>query len=105
MNQKGQRKTMPRKKRETHLWFTQGDDVIEVESVDAKLNALIRKLAANVPGSVCVYSNENDCLRCSVRRSNLTFRTIRPPSSESKQAQSENGKKYSGNLRHKSERT
>ena len=89
---------MPRKKRETHLWFAQGDDLIEVESYDAKLNALIRKLAADVPDAVNVYSNEDGCLRCSVRRRNLTFRTIRPPSSESKQAQSANGKKHAGNL-------
>ena len=90
---------MPRKKRETHLWFAQGDDLIEVESYDAKLNALIGKLAADVPDAVCVYSDEDGCLRCSVRRRNLTFRTIRPPSAESKQAQSENGKKHAGNLR------
>ena len=96
---------MPRKKRETHLWFSQGDDVIEVESYDAKLNGLIRKLAGDVPDAVCVYSDEDGCLRCSVHRRNLTFRTIRPPSAESKQAQSENGKKHAGNLRHKSERT
>ena len=96
---------MPRKKCETHLWFAQGDDVIEVESVDAKLNALIKKLAADVPDIVNVYSDEDECLRCSVRRCCLTFRTIRPPSAESKQAQSENGKKHAGNLRHKSERT
>ena len=90
---------MPRKKRETHLWFAQGDDVIEVESYDAKLNALIRKLAADVADVVNVYSDEDGCLRCSVRRRNLTFRTIRPPSAESKQAQSENGKRHSYNLR------
>ena len=90
---------MSRKKRETHLWFTQGDDVIEVESFDVKLNGLIRKLACDVPDAVCVYSDEDGCLRCSVRRRNLTFRTIRPPSAGSKQAQSENGKKHAGNLR------
>ena len=83
---------MPRKKRETHLWFAHGDDLIEVESYHAKLNALIRKLAADVPDAVCVYSDDDGCLRCSVRRCNLTFRTIRPPSAESKQAQSANGK-------------
>ena len=96
---------MPRKKRETHLWFSQGDDMIEVESYDAKLNALIGKLAADAPNAVCIYNDEDGCLRCSVRRRNLTFRTIRPPSAKSKQAQSENGKKHAGNLRHKSERT
>ena len=96
---------MPRKKRETHLWFTQGDDVIEVESYDAKLNALIGKLAGDVPDAVNVYSDEDGCLRCSVRRRNLTFRTIRPPSAESKQAQSENGKKHAGNLRRRNKGT
>lgn len=90
---------MPRVKRETHLWFTQGDDAIEVESFDTKLNALIGKLASDVPDAVNVYSNENGCLRCSVRRCNLTFRTIRPPSAENKQAQSENGKRHADNLR------
>ena len=90
---------MPRKKRETHLWFTQGDDVIEVESFDTKLNAALVKLCSAVPDAVDVYSSENGCLRCSVRRRNLTFRTIRPPSAESKQAQSENGKRHADNLR------
>lgn len=90
---------MPRKKRETHLWFTQGDDVIEVESFDTKLNAALVKLCSAVPDAVDVYSSENGCLRCSVRRRNLRFRTIRPPSAESKQAQSENGKRHADNLR------
>lgn len=94
---------MPRKKRETHLWFEQGDDGIEVESCDMKLNALIEKLAADVPDAVCVYNNEDGCLRCSVRRRNLTFRTIRPPSEKSKRAQSVNGRKHAGNLRHRTE--
>lgn len=92
---------MPRKKRETHLWFAQGDELIEVESYDAKLNALIGKLADDVPDAVCFYSDDDGCLRCSVRRCNLTFRTIRPPSAENKQAQSANGKKHAGNLRRK----
>ena len=92
---------MPRKKRETHLWFTQGDDVIEVESFDAKLNGLIGKLSADVPDAVCVYSDEDGCLRCSVRHCNLTFRTIRPLSAESKKAQSENGKRRAMNLKHR----
>ncbi len=90
---------MPRKKRETHLWFAQGDDLIEVESYDAKLNALIGKLADDVPDAVCVYSDEEGCLRCSVRRRNLTFRTIRPPSDAGKKAQSENGKRHTDNLK------
>ena len=96
---------MPRKKRETHLWFAQGDDLIEVESYDAKLNALIGKLAVDVPDAVNVYSNEDGCLRCSVRSRNLTFRTIRPPSAESKQAQSENGKRHADNLKRGSKET
>lgn len=91
---------MPRKKRETHLWFVQGDDSIEVESFDSKLNALIGKLAGDVPDAVCVYTDEDGCLRCSVRRRNLTFRTIRPSSPETKQAQSENGKRHAHNLKH-----
>ena len=90
---------MSRTKRETHLWFEQGGDLIEVESYDKKLNALIGKLAADAPDAVCVYSDEDGCLRCSVRRCNLTFRTIRPPSAKSKQAQSENGKRHADNLK------
>ncbi len=96
---------MPRKKRETHLWFAQGDDLIEVESYDAKLNDLIGKLAGDVPDAVCVYSDEDECLRCSVRRRNLTFRTIRPPSAKSKQTQSENGKRHADNLQRGSKET
>jgi hypothetical protein len=92
-------KIMPRKKRETHLWFTQGDEWIEVESYDKKLNSMIEKLAADIADAVSVYSYEDGSLRCSVRRRNLTFRTIRPPSDAGKKAQTENGKRHADNLR------
>ncbi|MBQ7669745.1 MAG: hypothetical protein IJS45_03375 [Clostridia bacterium] len=92
---------MPRKKHETHLWFGQGDDVIEVESFDAKLNVLIGKLASDVPDAVCVYSDEDGCLRCSVPHRNLTFRTIRPLSAEIRKARSLNGKHHAMNFKHR----
>ena len=93
-------KTMPRTIRETHLWFRQGDDRIEVESYDKKLTAMIRKLLTDEPDAVCVYSDEDGCLRCSVLRSRLTFRTIRVRSVKCRQAQSENGKRHTENLKH-----
>ncbi len=91
---------MPRKKRETHLWFAEGDERIEVESYDKRLNTKLEKLIANEPDAVTVYSYEDGCLRCSVRRCNLTARTIRVRSSKCRQAQSENGKRHVCNLKH-----
>ena len=96
----GGEKTMPRKKSETHLWFAQGDDTIQVESFDKKLNDLIRKLKADAPDTVCIYSDEDGFLRCEVKRTNLSFRTLRPVSDKCRQAQSQNGKRHAGNLKH-----
>ncbi len=90
---------MPKKKHETYLWFTQGDEWMEVDSYDKKLNSMIEKLMADVPDAVNVYSDEDGCLRCSVHRRNLTFHTIRPPSDAGKKAQSENGKRHADNLK------
>ncbi|MBR1812126.1 MAG: hypothetical protein IJ766_10860 [Clostridia bacterium] len=92
---------MPRKKSETHLWFAQGDNTIQVESFDKKLNDLIRKLKADVPNAVCVYADGDDgALRCEVKRANLSFRMIRPMSDKCRQAHSENGKRHADNLKH-----
>ena len=90
---------MPRKMPETHLWFRQGDDRMEVESYDKKLNAVIEKLMHADPETVCVYSHEDGCLRCSVLRKRLAFRTIGPRSDTCRKSQSENGKRHSDNLK------
>ena len=48
---------MPRVK-ETHLWFENGDDEIQVESYTKKLNDAILELNKNVPGAVYIIDDE-----------------------------------------------
>ena len=43
---------MPRAKKETHLFFEQGDDELQVRSWDKNLNAAIRKMKAAHPDTV-----------------------------------------------------
>ena len=91
---------MPRKRRETHLWFTEGDERIEIESFDKRLNTKIEKLIADEPDAVSVYSYEDGCLRCAVLRDRLTLKRIPVRSSKCKMAQSKNGKRHTENLKH-----
>ncbi len=91
---------MPRTKHETHLWFAEGDERIEIESFDKRLNARIEKLMEDDPDAVSVYSYEGGCLRCAVLRDRLTLKRIPVRSSKCQMAQSENGKRHTENLKH-----
>ncbi len=90
---------MPRRKRETHIWFVHGEDVINVESYSKKLNARIMKLKEDEPDSVTVLDHDTDFLRAEVMKERLTFRFVKPLSEKSRAALSESGKRNKSNLK------
>ena len=51
---------MPRGKKETHLFFEQGDDELQIRSWDQNLNAAIRKMKAAHPETVWIRENDDD---------------------------------------------
>lgn len=88
------------KAKETHLWFENGDDEIQVESYTKKLNDAILELNENVPGAVYIIDDEETgFLRAAVKLKNITFMILSPQSEETKKAKSENGKRNSKNLK------
>ena len=94
---------MPRTVKETHLFFAQGDDEIQIRSWDKNLNAAIRKMKAEHPETVWIRENDSDepgFLWGAVKIENITFRTLPPRSDKAKKAHSENGKRHSDNLKH-----
>lgn len=94
---------MPRAKKETHLFFEQGDDEIQIRSWDKNLNAAIRKMKAAHPETVWIRENDDDepgFLWGAVRLENITFKTLPPTSGKSRTAHSENGKRHAGNLKY-----
>ena len=67
--------------KETHLWFENGDDEIQVESYWKDLNEAIFDLQKTVPDDVVIIDNEETgFLRAAVKLTRLTFRTIKPQS-------------------------
>ena len=52
---------MPRRKRETHVWYVHGDDVISVESYSRKLNNAVKKLKKNEPDAVILSMFNPSC--------------------------------------------
>ena len=90
---------MPRRKRETHVWYVHGDDVINVESYSRKLNNGLMKLQEKEPDTVTVIENDSGFLRAEVKRDRLTFRFVRPLSEKSRAALSESGKRHRSNLK------
>ena len=86
--------------KETHLWFENGDDEIQVESYWKDLNEAIFDLQKTVPDDVVIIDDEESgFLRAAVKLTRLTFRTIKPQSEKTKKAFSENGKRNSKNLK------
>ena len=86
--------------KETHLWFENGDDEIQVESYWKDLNEAIFDLQKTVPDDVVIIDDEEPgFLRAAVKLTRLTFRTIKPQSEKAKKAFSENGKRNSKNLK------
>ena len=89
---------MPRVK-ETHLWFENGDDEIQVESYWKDLNEAIFDLQKTVPDDVVIIDDEPGFLRAAVKLKSITFMMLPPQSEETKKAKSENGKRNSKNLK------
>lgn len=86
--------------KETHLWFENGDDEIQVESYWKDLNEAIFDLQKTVPDDVVIIDDEEPgFLRAAVKLKNITFMILPPQSEETKKAQSENGKRNSKNLK------
>ena len=89
--------------KETHLWFTQGDDEIQVESYCKELNKAILNLHKNEPSAVFIIDDEEPgFLRATVKLTNITFRTIRTLSERTKKSFSDNGRRNQNNLKNKS---
>ena len=71
--------------KETHLWFENGDDEIQVESYWKDLNEAIFDLQKTVPDDVVIIDDEEPgFLRAAVKLTRLTFRTIKPQSKKTK---------------------
>ena len=51
---------MARPKKETHLFFEQGADEIQIRSWDKDLNAAVRKLKEKYPDAVWIRENDED---------------------------------------------
>lgn len=90
-----------RKPKETHLWFVKGDDEIQVESHCKELNKAILDLKKVAPEDVyIIYDEEPGFLRCAVKLTRLTFRTIKPPTDKEKKAKASAGKTKTTNLKY-----
>ena len=89
--------------KETHLWFENGDDEIQVESYWKDLNEAIFDLQKTVPDDVVIIDDEESgFLRAAVKREYFTFKLIKPHTEEAKEAFSENGKRNRKNLKNQS---
>ena len=94
---------MPRSKKETHLFFEQGEDEIQIRSWDKDLNAAVRKLQEKHPDLVWIRANDDDepgFLWGAVKLENFLFYPIPPRTEKSRRAQIENGKRHTKNLKH-----
>ena len=94
---------MPRPKKETHLFFEQSEDEIQIRSWDKDLNAVVRQLKEKHPATVWIRENDDDdpgFLWGAVKRENFSFHTVPPRSEKCKKAHSENGKRHTDNLKH-----
>ena len=94
---------MPRVKKETHLFYEQGDDEIQIRSWDKDLNAAVRKLKEKHPDTAWIrgnYDDEPGFLWAAVKLTNFLFYPIPPRTEKSKRAQSQNGKRHTENLKH-----
>ena len=72
---------MSRPKKETHLFYEQGDDEIQIRSWDKDLNAAVRKLKEKHPDLVWIRGNDDDepgYLWAAVKLTNFLFYPIPP---------------------------
>lgn len=99
---------MPRKEKEVHLFYRVGDDEIQVESDDKKLNQRILDLKKKKPDAVIIINDEDApaFLRAAVKTEFVTIAVNMKANSVTdaqKKARSENGKKTTHNLKNRKE--
>ena len=99
---------MPRKEKEVHLFYPVGDDEIQVESDDKKLNQRILDLKKKKPDAVIIINDEvaPAFLRAAVKTEFVTISVNMKANSitdAQKKARFENGKKTTHNLKNRKE--
>ena len=92
---------IPRKIKECHLFYKIGDDEIQIDSFDKKLNTDILKLSEEEPSAVFIINDESKplYLRAAVKMKNISFLFRKTPSAKAKKSRSENGKRHINNLK------
>ncbi len=91
---------MGRRPKEFHAFYDVGDDEVQIDSYDRKLNEAILALAKAEPDAVWIgYDEEAPAyLRAAVRNENIVIAFRRSKTDAEKKARFENGKRHSGNL-------
>ena len=92
---------IPRKTKECHLFYGIGDDEIQVDSFDKKLNESVLKLAEDEPGSVYIIDDDDKpfYLRAAVKMKNLSIQFHKTVSDKARKSRSENGRRHTDNLK------
>ena len=92
---------IPRKAKECHLFYGIGDDEIQIDSFDKKLNESVLNLAEKEPAAVVIINGEDKpaYLRAAVKMKNLSIQFHKTVSDKAKKSRSENGKRHTGNLK------
>ena len=92
---------IPRKTKECHLFYGIGDDEIQVDSFDKKLNENVLKLAEDEPGSVYIIGDDDKpfYLRAAVKMKNLSIQFHKTVSDKARKSRSENGRRHTDNLK------
>ena len=99
---------MPRKEKEVHLFYPVGDDEIQVESDDKKLNQKILELREAKPDAAVIIDDDDApaFLRAAVKTEFITIAVnmkANGVTDAQKKARSENGKKTTKNLKNRKE--
>ena len=99
-------KHVGRKPKEFHAFYDVGDDEVQIDSFDRKMNEEVLALARAEPEAVWIGYDEEapDYLRAAVKNKNIVIAFRRSRSEETKKALSENGRKHAANLRRGSEK-
>ena len=93
---------IPRKVKECHLFYGIGDDEIQIDSFDKKLNESVLNLAEKEPGAVIIINGENKpaYLRAAVKMTNMSIQFHKTVSDKTRKSRSENGRRHTGNLKY-----
>ena len=96
---------MGRRIKEFHAFYDVGDDEVQIDSFDRKMNEEVLALAKAEPGAVWIGYDEEapTYLRAAVKNENIVIAFRKTKSDAAKKALSENGRKHAANLRRGSE--